>query len=133
MSASDYLEQKLLDHVFGKGAYTVPSIWVALCTVAISDTDDGSTITEASYTGYARKSTAASDWSRSGSIMSNANAITFVECSGGSSTVSWVALVDSATTGAGNVLFCAQLTSSLSVSDGIQPYFAANDIQVTAS
>ena len=133
MSASDYLEQEILDHIFGKGTYAVPTIYVALCTASIDESDDGSDITEANYTGYARKSTSASDWSRTDSVMENANAITFDECTAGSSTVSHVALVDAQTTGTGNVLFYAQLTSNLSVSDGIEPYFAAGDIQVTAS
>jgi len=131
MSASDYLEEEILDHIFGKGTYTPPTIHVALCTASIDEDDTGSTITEANYTGYSRYETEAADWSRSNSVMSNASALTFDECTAGSSTVSHVALVDAAS--AGNLLFYAQLTSNLSVSDGIEPYFAIGDITVTAS
>ena len=49
---SDYLENKVLGHVFGGTAYTAPStLYVALYTVAPSDTGGG---TEVSGGGYAR-------------------------------------------------------------------------------
>ena len=131
-SASDYLEAAVLNHIFKKSTLTAPdNIYIALCTVAVTDSMTGSTITEATYTGYSRKQTAPADWTISTSTMSNNAAITFDECTAGSSTVTYVALVDAAT--AGNLLFYAELSSSLAVSDGVQPYFAANDIDVTAS
>ena len=50
---SDYLEDKVLDHVFGGNAYTAPTtLYVALYTVAPSDTGGG---TEVSGGGYARQ------------------------------------------------------------------------------
>ena len=51
---SDYLEDKVLDHVFGGNAYTAPStLYVALYTVAPTDTGGG---TEVSGGSYARQS-----------------------------------------------------------------------------
>ena len=52
-SFSDYLEAKLLDHVFGKtNAYTAPTtLYLALFTVTPSDSGGG---TEASGGGYSR-------------------------------------------------------------------------------
>jgi hypothetical protein len=42
---SDYLEDKVLDHVFGGNAYTAPStLYVALYTVAPSDTGGGTEV-----------------------------------------------------------------------------------------
>ena len=50
---SDYLENKVLGHVFGGTAYTAPTtLYVALYTVAPSDTGGG---TEVSGGGYARQ------------------------------------------------------------------------------
>ena len=42
---SDYLEDKVLDHVFGGNAYTAPTtLYVALYTVAPSDTGGGTEV-----------------------------------------------------------------------------------------
>ena len=131
MSASDYLENKVLDHIFGKASYTAPSnLYVALCTEAPTDASTGSTIVEANYTGYARKQTSPSDWDAAASgLTDNANAIAFAACTGGSSDVTHFALVDAAADG--NVIFWGALASSLAVSAGITPEFAAGDLDVT--
>lgn len=132
-SASDYLENELLDHIFGKGAYTPPTnVYVALCTSAPADDDTGSTITEADYTGYARVSTGGSDWNTaSGGSIDNANAVTFGEKTGGDDdTVTHFALLDAATDG--NLLFHAALDSQLVVTDGMIPEFAAGTLSVDA-
>ncbi len=43
---SDYLEDKVLDHVFGGNAYTAPAtLYVALYTVAPTDTGGGTEVT----------------------------------------------------------------------------------------
>ena len=47
---SDYLEDKVLDHVFGGNAYTAPgTLYVALYTVAPTDTGGGTEVTGGSY------------------------------------------------------------------------------------
>jgi hypothetical protein len=132
MSASDYLELKVLDHIFNKTAYTAATtFYLALCTTAPTDASTGSTIVEATYTGYARKSFVAADLNAaSAGATTNANAITFAACTGGSSTVTHFAIVDASS--AGNVLFWGALTSSLAVSNGITPSVAASALSVTA-
>ena len=46
-SASDFLEDELVKHIFRTGSFTKPTVLaVALCTSATVDSDDGSTITE---------------------------------------------------------------------------------------
>src|SRR4030042_1987137 len=110
-SKSDFLELELLDHVFGKGAYTPPTIYVALFTVAPTDTGGG---TEVSGGSYARKSTAAADWNTAASgATSNANDITFVEATGDWGTVVAFALFDAST--AGNMLYWGDLTTSKAI------------------
>ena len=46
---SDYLEDKVLDHVFGGVAYTQPTKHVALYTVAPTDTGGGTEVTGGAY------------------------------------------------------------------------------------
>lgn len=66
---------------------TAPTFF-ALTTVAVTDTMTGSTITEAGYTGYARKSTSAADLGTSSAgTRTNANAIVWAGATGGSATV----------------------------------------------
>lgn len=110
---SDYLEKKVLDHVVGKTSFTMPSsVYVALVTVAVTDADTGSTITEANYTGYARKLTAGSDWNAATgttAVSTSANSLAFAACTAGSSTVIGWALVDASS--AGNILAYGTCTS----------------------
>lgn len=130
--ASDWLEDRLLDHLICidttfTGAAT---LYVALCTAAPTDASTGSTITEATYTGYARKSTTAADWgASSGGTKSNSAAITFAACTGGSSTVTHFAICDALTLG--NVFCYGTLTSQLAVSNGITPEFAIGDLDIS--
>lgn len=114
---SDYLENKILNFLFkGTGSpWTAPAtVAVALCRSPVLDADDGSTIVEANYTGYARKVIAPADMNAaSGGAISNANAITFDACTAGSSTIVAIAICDSSTIGAGNVLYYGTVTSKV--------------------
>lgn len=54
-SLSDYLELALLDHVFGGGNYTRPAtLYIALFTVAPTDSGPGTEINTGVWTNYAR-------------------------------------------------------------------------------
>ena len=62
---SDATELLVLDSLFGDGTtnlFTAPT-YLALTTVAVTEADTAATITEANYTGYARKALAAADLS----------------------------------------------------------------------
>lgn len=96
MSFSNYLELKILDHIVGKTSYAMPTAYVSLHTG-----DPGETgANECSGNGYARKSTAGSDWNAasSGSI-SNANDITFATPTGSWGTVSHFGIWDASSGG----------------------------------
>lgn len=124
-SFSDYLENKLLEHVVGKTSFTMPTVYVALYTVAPTDAGSG---TEADYTSYARVQTAGSDWGNAASgAIANAAAITFPQCTGGSNTIVAFGLLDAAS--GGNLL--AYGTCSLAVSNGITPEFAIGALDLT--
>lgn len=134
-SLSNYAELKILDHIVGKTSFTMPTIYIALATAEITDATTGVTITEPSTSGtaYARKSTAGADWESAASgATQNANAITFATATGaGWGTVTYFALVDNGTVGAGNIIAWGQLGSSKTISAGDTASFAAGDIDIT--
>ena len=58
----------------------------------------------------------------------NASAITFPTCTGGSSVVDWGGLAKGATAGVADLVIAGPLSSSLTVTNGVQPQFAANNL-----
>lgn len=114
-SFSDYLELKVLDHIFNDGTFTVPStVALALCTSVPTDASIGSTLVEATYTGYARLAIAAADMSAAAAgSKTNSAVLTFAACTALSSTIIGWATADSSSTGAGNVLVWGTATSTV--------------------
>ena len=90
------------------------------------------TTSEATYTSYARVTVArsGSGWTVSGNQASNAALIQFPQCTGGSSVVTHVA-IGTASSGAGQILYKGVLSSSLSVSNLVQPQFAISALTIT--
>ena len=131
-SFSNYAENKILDHAVGKTSWTMPAaMYLALCTVLPTDASIGADITEANYTGYARKAVAAADFNAaSGGSISNANAITFAACTAGSSTIVGWALVDSSS-GAGNIIAWGSMTSKLIDTSNTPPTINAGALVLT--
>jgi hypothetical protein len=80
-SFADYWENEILDHLFGKGSYTPPTIYVGLSTA--DPFDDASGLAEPSGNSYARVATSGADWNTaSGGTIDNANELTFPQASG---------------------------------------------------
>lgn len=136
MSAlSDYLENKLIDHVLRGQAYSAPAtLYCALLTAAPSDAGGG---TEVSGGGYARVAVASSlaNWAgtqgagttvassgNSGTTSNNA-AISFPTPSAGWGTVTHSAVYDAAT--GGNLLWHAALGVSKTINTGDSVSFPA--------
>jgi len=113
-SFSDYLENKLLDHVFRDTAFTAPStLYVGLYTTAPTDAGGG---TEVSGGSYAR--------------VSCVPASTFAAAASGTwGTVVAFGIFDQATSG--NLLAWGDLTLSKSISSGDIASFAIGDIDIT--
>jgi hypothetical protein len=129
-SFSDWLEDELLDHVFMTSWAALTNLYVGLSTA--DPLDDASGLAEPSGNGYARVSTAASDWNAatgSPSTVDNANAITFPEATGSWGTVTHFAIFDAATLG--NMLMHGSLTASKTIGSGDTASFAAGDLDVT--
>lgn len=120
-SFSNYLELKILDHITGKAAYSMPTVYVALSTADPLDTGLG--IAEPVGNNYARKATSASDWNSaaSGSI-SNSSDIAFNEASGDWGEITHFALFDNLTSG--NMLAHGELTVHKTVLSGDTPKFS---------
>jgi len=64
------------------------------------------------------------------STISNTALVQFAQCTGGSNTLTHFG-IGTDLAGSGNLIFKGALTSSLSVSNGIQPQFAAGALTVT--
>lgn len=131
---SDYLENKILDHVLRATAYTAPAtVYVGLLTAAPSDTGGG---TEVSGGSYARASVTSgtSTWnntqgnttgasSGTDGTIENAATISFPTPTAGWGTVTHFAVYDAAS--AGNLLFYAALGTSKTVNSGDAVSFSA--------
>ena len=136
---SSYLAVKLLDLMFRNTDYGKPETWVALATVAIADTDDGAAMTEVSGGSYARVQVninggASPTWDLAASgVVDNTHAIAFTTATGDWGTVTSVAIMDSTTEDAGNVLFYDNTLADQAVTTGDTVSFAigALDIAMT--
>jgi hypothetical protein len=120
---SDYLENKLLDHVLKVAAFTVPpNVYVALYTAAPSDSGGG---TEVSGGSYARQT---STWTAAAAgATSNSASINFPNMP--AVTVTHLGLFDAVT--AGNLLYHGALTSPQVVAAGNTFTFAIGEIDIT--
>ena len=128
MSFADFWEDEVLDHLFGKGVYNPPTIWVGLSTA--DPLDDESGLAEPSGNNYARVETSGSDWdAASGGATANATAITFPAASGSWGTVTHICLFDASS--AGNLLASVALDSSQAVTTDQIPRFSTGEIDVT--
>ena len=127
-SFADYWENEILDHLFGKGSYTPPTIYVGLSTA--NPADDASGLAEPSENSYERVATAGTDWNvASGGTIDNANEISFPEASGSWGTLTHFALFDAAS--GGNMLAHGSLVVSKSISSGDTIKFAAGDLDIS--
>jgi hypothetical protein len=132
-SKSDYLENAVLNHFTGKSSTTSPTnVYVALLTVVPTDASTGATITETTYGGYTRITMNAAAWNSaaSGSI-SNSGTLTGAAVASGNPTIVALAILDSATIGAGNVLYWMTCPSTVLSTTQTPPTFAAGSIVIT--
>ena len=103
--------------------------------LALFTSDPGETASlagEATYSGYVRVAlTKSSAWTDGGSTFTNADLVQFGACTAGTNAITHFAVVD---TSSGDVNMCitGALTSTLNVSSGIQPQFAAGALSIGA-
>ena len=116
-AASNYLENKLLDHVLTASAYTAPSTrYIALFTADPGEAGSFTNEVSTSGTAYARQAVTFAAAS-SGTSATNAT-VTFPAATASWGTITHVAVVDGGTAGAGNVLFYGAVTTSKAIDTG---------------
>lgn len=128
MSAmSDYLENEILDHILGTGAYTMPAtVYVGLSTGSFNDDNSG---TELTGNGYARQSIAFA--AAASGTASNSGAVEFSAATGSWGTVSHFGLFDALS--GGNLLIHGALTASKVIDTGDILKIAVGDMDITAA
>lgn len=132
---SNYASNKDLDHNLGKSAFTMPTtVAIALLTVAPTAASTGASVTEATYTGYARLAVAAASLNAAASQKStNSAKLEFAACTAGSSTIIGFIIVDSTTAAAGNALYWGTTTSTVISTTQTPATIAATALEVTES
>jgi len=139
---SDYLEDELIKHIFRTGSFTKPTvIAMALLTTAAVDGDTGvftaGTGVEVTNAGaYVRQARNPLDanWSAPSAgngQTQNVAAITFPQATASWGTVLAMAIVDSATHNAGNMLLHSTVDTSRTIDSGDTAEFAATSITIT--
>ena len=136
-SFSDFLELEILDHVFGKATYTAPdNIYAALFTTAVTDTGGGTEVSAATWTNYARVAITNNDTNfpaASGGAKANGAIIDFGTATMDPTTatvaVTHIALID--TSGSGNYLAWADLTTPKTINHGDPVTIPVGDLDIT--
>jgi hypothetical protein len=141
MSKGNTFENDLMKLVFNATAIAniadnaasspLTNLYVSLHTGDPGEAGDQTT-SEATYTSYARVAVArsGSGWTVTANEAENAALVQFPQCTGSSNTITHVG-VGTAASSTGKLLYKGALSSSLSVSTGIQPQFAAGALSVT--
>jgi hypothetical protein len=129
-AASDYLENKVLDHFLGTASTSAPAtVYLALFTTDPTDAGSGTEVST-SGTAYARQSIAFS--SASSGTTSNSADVEFSQATGsGFGTVTHFGIFDAST--AGNLLFHGALTSSKTIDAGDVFKIASGNLSITVA
>lgn len=133
MSFSNQAETAILNQIF-VGTATAwngdANLYLALHTADPGEAGSA-TSSECAYGSYARvQLTRATDFTVSGNQVTNANLEQFPQCSSGTETITHASIVNTST-GSGIIIVRAALNTSIPVSTGIQPQFAANALTFT--
>ena len=124
---SDYLEEKLLNHVLRNTAYTpATTVYVGLSTGSFGDDNSG---TELSGNGYARQSIAFD--AASGGVSDNTAAVDFPAATGSQGTITHFGLFDASS--GGNLLIHGAFSAGKTVATGDILRIAAGELDITAS
>jgi hypothetical protein len=136
-SKSDYLENKLLDHILGGVSHpyaALAHVYVALYTVTPSDSAAGTEVTQAGGTLYDRVEVDNNDttW-HDAAAGSKHNDIAVTFPTAGAPWGSCVAFVilDTAIGGASNILYWGSITTPKTIGVGDTAEFAIGDIVIT--
>lgn len=122
---SNYLENKILDHVLKNISYTSPTTaYVGLFT---SDPTDAGTGTEVSGGSYARQILSVT--TASAGITTSSGDITFPQATGSWGTISHIGILDALTSG--NLLMHTALTTAKTIDSGDILKISSGNLTVT--
>lgn len=127
---SDYLENEILDHIFGAAAWTAPAtLYVAALTTSPTDAGGGTEVSGGNYARVAVTNNLTNFPAASGGSKSNGTAITFPTASASWGSVTHVGIYDA--TSGGNLLGYAALSLAKTVDNGDTLQFAAGALTLT--
>ena len=122
---SDYLENKVLDHVLRNVSYSSPTtVFVGLYTSNPTDTNSGTEVTGGSYARQALSVTTAS----AGIVTSSAD-VTFPQCTASWGSVGFIGILDAITSG--NLLMHTALTTAKTIDSGDILKISSGNLTVT--
>lgn len=124
---SNYLENEILDHILGTGAFAHPStVYVGLATATFGEDNSG---TELTGNNYSRKSATFSV--ASGGTTSNSAAIEFDAATGTWGSISHFGIFDQSS--GGNLLIHGAFSSPKTITSGDILKIDTGDLDVTAA
>ena len=122
---SDYLENKVLDHVLRNVSYSSPTtVFVGLYTSNPTDTNSGTEVTGGSYARQALSVTTAS----AGIVTSSAD-VTFPQCTASWGSVGFIGILDALSSG--NLLMHTALTTAKTIDTGDILKITSGNLTVT--
>ena len=130
---SDYMENKILDHVLGTAAYSRPaSIFLALCTADPEDDGTGSTIDEPSGGAYSR--IACDGWTAATlRAITNDALVSYTLASADWGTITHFAILDTATLATGNVIAYGPMSPNKVIDSGDHAKVAIGDLDISCN
>lgn len=129
------LENSWLNHIFKVTPNTPPTaLFVALCTASISDTATGANLPEVANANSYQRTSVGTFATASSRSTTNESDIDFPQASGGDwGTVTYFAIVDSQTYGAGNAIAWGAFTTPKTVYSGNTAKILAGDLDIAVS
>lgn len=122
---SNYLENKVLDHVLRNTSYTSPTtVYVGLFTTDPTDAGSGTEVSGGSYARQVLSVTTAS-----GGIVTSSADVTFPQATAQWGTITHLGLLDAITSG--NLLMHTALTTSKSIDNGDILKISSGNLTVT--
>lgn len=129
-SKSDYLENKLLDHVLGGADYARPAtVYLAAFTASPADSGGGTEVAGGSYARVAVTNDATRFPAAAGGSKANGTAIAWPLATANWGTVVAIGVFDAAA--AGNLLYWGDLTVSKAINTNDQLQIGVGDLVIT--
>ena len=122
---SNYLENKILDHVLKNVSYTSPTtVYVGLFTTDPTDAGSGTEVSGGSYARQVLSVTTAS-----GGIVTSSGDVTFPQATANWGTISHIGILDALSSG--NLLMHTPLTTSKTIESGDILKISSGNLTVT--